>query len=312
MSLSHQNRWLRDQDRRDGAGRMGAGWRWRAQEPHPGGCARYDPGRVEMARTGAAHLASPRTLPRHHADPDQSGGLPGEKDSVSISRWGGRCGAGDRCEGAGGGGCAGVRGGRSRQGGGLRGAGGAVQSGGSGSVPCSSRCACRSRQGRSEAPAGARSARLGARGSGRVGPGVGASAAAAVRAGARGGAVCPNLLQRPGPSRSTGRETLIFRASTRGRSRRETPLQQIRTRPRPGSPQEPHPHHNPPQELLAETSSPETRRVPRTCRRRPPTVSPVREHSRAPLSPGPPRPLPLPRPHLSTPPFLDRGLERPP
>jgi len=34
MSLSHQNRWLRDQDRRDGAGRMGAGWRWRAQEPH--------------------------------------------------------------------------------------------------------------------------------------------------------------------------------------------------------------------------------------------------------------------------------------
>ena len=121
-----------------------------------------------MARTGASHLASPRPLPRHHADPGQSGGLPGEKDSVSISRWGGRCGAGDRCEGAGGGGCAGVRGGRSRQGGGLRGAGGAVQSGGSGSVPCSSRCACRSRQGRSEAPAGARSARLGARGSGRA------------------------------------------------------------------------------------------------------------------------------------------------
>ena len=82
MSLSHQNRWLRDQDRRDGAGRMGAGWRWRAQEPHPGGCARYDPGRVEMARTGAAHLASPRTLPRHHADPDQSEGLPGEKGSL--------------------------------------------------------------------------------------------------------------------------------------------------------------------------------------------------------------------------------------
>ena len=34
MSLSHQNRWLRDQDRRDGAGRMGAGRGWRAQEPH--------------------------------------------------------------------------------------------------------------------------------------------------------------------------------------------------------------------------------------------------------------------------------------
>ena len=291
MSLSHQNRWLRGQDRRDGAGRMGAGRGWRAQEPHTS----LRPG---LFRAITPILASP-------------GGLPGEKDSVSISRWGGRCWAGDRCEGAGGG-CAGVRGGRSRQGGGLRGAGGAVRSGGSGSVPCSSRCACRSRQGRSEAPAGARSARLGARGSGRVGPGVGASAAAAVRAGARGGAVCPNLLQRPGPSRSTGRETLIFRASARGRSRRETPLQQIRTRSRPGSPQEPHPHHNPPQELLAETSSPETRRVPRTCRRRPPTVSPVREHSRAPLSPGPPRPLHLPRPRLSTPPFLDRGLERPP
>ena len=292
MSLSHQNRWLRDQDRRDGAGRMGAGRGWRAQEPHTS----LRPG---LFRAITPILASP-------------GGLPGEKDSVSISRWRGRCGAGDRCEGAGRGGCAGVRGGRSRQGGGLRGAGGAVRSGGSGSVPCSSRCACRSRQGRSEAPAGARSARLGARGSGRVGPGVGASAAAAVRAGARGGAVCPNLLQRPGPSRSSGRETLIFRASARGRSRRETPLQQIRTRPHPGSPQEPHPHHNPPQELLAETSSPETRRVPRTCRRRPPTVSPVREHSRAPLSPGPPRPLHLPRPRLSTPPFLDRGLERPP
>ena len=148
MSLSHQNRWLRDQDRRDGAGRMGAGRGWRAQEPHTS----LRPG---LFRAITPILASP-------------GGLPGEKDSVSISRWRGRCGAGDRCEGAGRGGCAGVRGGRSRQGGGLRGAGGAVRSGGSGSVPCSSRCACRSRQGRSEAPAGARSARLGAR---RVGAG---------------------------------------------------------------------------------------------------------------------------------------------
>ena len=33
-SLSHRNRWLRGQDRRDGAGGMGAGWGWRAQEPH--------------------------------------------------------------------------------------------------------------------------------------------------------------------------------------------------------------------------------------------------------------------------------------
>ena len=30
MSLSHQNRRLRDGDRRDGAGRMGAEWVWRA------------------------------------------------------------------------------------------------------------------------------------------------------------------------------------------------------------------------------------------------------------------------------------------
>ena len=40
---------------------------------------------------------------------------------------------------------------------------------------------------------------------------------------------CPNLLQRPGSSRSAGRETLIFRASSRGRSRRGAPLQQIWT-----------------------------------------------------------------------------------
>ena len=34
MSPSHRNRWLRGQDRRDGAGRMGAGRGWRAQGPH--------------------------------------------------------------------------------------------------------------------------------------------------------------------------------------------------------------------------------------------------------------------------------------
>mgnify|MGYP000969985386 CR=1 FL=1 len=49
----------------------------------------------------------------------------------------------------------------------------------------------------------------------------------------RGSASCPNLLQRPGLRRSAGRETLIFRASARRRSRRETPLQQIWTRPAP-------------------------------------------------------------------------------
>ena len=79
--------------------------------------------------------------------------------------------------------------------------------------------------------------------SGRAGPSAGAIAGAAVRAGARDGAVCPNLLQRPGSGRNAGRETLIFRASSRRRSRPGAPLQQIRTRPRPGSPQEPHPHH---------------------------------------------------------------------
>ena len=61
--------------------------------------------------------------------------------------------------------------------------------------------------------------------------------------GARGDAGCPNLLQRPRSRRNAGRETLIFRASSRRRSRPGAPLQQIRTRPRPGSPQEPHPHH---------------------------------------------------------------------
>ena len=208
-----------------------------------------------------------------------------------------------------------------------------------GSAPCSSRCACRSRQGGRRRPPerevhvsapggpGRPGGRVGsARGSGRAprppfargpaqtGPGAEARAqAAAARTGARGGAVCSNLLQRPGPGRSTGRETLIFRASPRRRSRPGAPLQQIRTRPHPGSPQEPHPHHNPPRELLAETSSPETRRVPRTCRRRPPTASPVREHSRAPLSPGSLRPPTLPRPHPSAPtPPLTAGLERPP
>jgi len=35
-----------------------------------------------VARTGAAHLVSPWTFPRHHADPGQSGGLPGEKGSM--------------------------------------------------------------------------------------------------------------------------------------------------------------------------------------------------------------------------------------
>ncbi len=56
-------------------------------------------------------------------------------------------------------------------------------------------------------------------------------------------AVCPNLPQRPGSSRNAGRESLIFRASPHGRSRRGAPLWQIWTHPSPGSPQESHQHH---------------------------------------------------------------------
>ena len=58
-----------------------------------------------------------------------------------------------------------------------------------------------------------------------------------------GGAGCPNLLQRPGSRRSVREETLVFRASSRGRSRPGAPLQQIWTRPRlktvPGAPPAP-------------------------------------------------------------------------
>ena len=57
--------------------------------------------------------------------------------------------------------------------------------------------------------------------------------------GARGGAGCPNLLQRPGSSRGAREETLIFRTFFRGRSRPGTPLQQIWTRPVPDHPRSP-------------------------------------------------------------------------
>ena len=40
------------------------------------------------ARTGAAHLVLPRTFQHHHADPGQSGGLPGEKGSLKTAVWG--------------------------------------------------------------------------------------------------------------------------------------------------------------------------------------------------------------------------------
>ena len=55
---------------------------------------------------------------------------------------------------------------------------------------------------------------------------------------------CPNLLQRPGSSRSAGRETLIFRASSRGRFRRGAPLQQIWTDRRPDQSHAPHAPHS--------------------------------------------------------------------
>ena len=80
----------------------------------------------------------------------------------------------------------------------------------------------------------------------RGAPAMVAAHPAAPLPGARGGAGCPNLLQRPRSRRSTERETLIFRAFLRGRSRPGAPLQQIRSRPRPGSPQEPQPHHHTP------------------------------------------------------------------
>ena len=66
-------------------------------------------------------------------------------------------------------------------------------------------------------------------------PGRPASPMRPIGAGARGARSiyrrvgCPNLLQRPRPGRSAGRESLIFRASSRGRSRRGTSLWQIWT-----------------------------------------------------------------------------------
>ena len=99
---------------------------------------------------------------------------------------------------------------------------------------------------RLEVPARVQSARLGTQGSGPGRSRSGVIAEAAVRAGARGGAGCPNLLQRPRSSRDARGESLIFRASSRRRSRSGTPLQQIRTRPRPEPPQAPRPRPSPP------------------------------------------------------------------
>ena len=54
---------------------------------------------------------------------------------------------------------------------------------------------------------------------------------------------CPHLPQRRGSRRSAERESLIFRAFIRGRSRFEAPLWQIWTRLRPNPSQEPHAPH---------------------------------------------------------------------
>ena len=48
------------------------------------------------------------------------------------------------------------------------------------------------------------------------------------------------------PNNLPGGETLLFRASSRRRFRCRTPLQQIWTRPRPETSQEPHPQHSAP------------------------------------------------------------------
>ena len=61
--------------------------------------------------------------------------------------------------------------------------------------------------------------------------------------GACGGAVCPNLLQRPESSRNARGGSLIFCDFLHCRSCRGGPLQQIWTRSRSGPPQESHPHH---------------------------------------------------------------------
>ena len=61
--------------------------------------------------------------------------------------------------------------------------------------------------------------------------------------GACGGAVCPNLLQRPESSRNARRGSLIFCDFLHCRSCRGGPLQQIWTRSHSGPPQESHPHH---------------------------------------------------------------------
>ena len=108
---------------------------------------------------------------------------------------------------------------------------GAVRGGGSGSALHSSRCAFCSRDMRLKVSARVQSARFGIRG--RPGGVSGVISAAAVRAGARGCVVCPNLLQRSGSRRSAERESLIFRAFVRRGSRPGAPLQQIWTRPRP-------------------------------------------------------------------------------
>ena len=91
-----------------------------------------------------------------------------------------------------------------------------------------------------ESPSGAAPARPGAA---RTGPGAGVLVVAAVRAGPAAAQVvliCHKGLDLAGAPKE---KRLIFRASSRRRSRRGAPLWQIWTRPRPGLSQESHPHH---------------------------------------------------------------------
>ena len=71
---------------------------------------------------------------------------------------------------------------------------------------------------------------------------------------------CPNLLQRPRSGRSAERESLIFRASSRDRSGRGAPLQQIWTRLAPDCPRSPI-RTTPRPPILAAATTPDPRTV---------------------------------------------------
>ena len=125
---------------------------------------------------------------------------------------------------------------------------------------------------------------------------VAARPAAALRV-ALGGAVCPNLLQRPGSSRGAGGGSLIFRASSRGRSGRGAPLQQIWTTARPESPQGSHPHHRagvPPRRTRMRAAGPSGAARRAGSGAPPRRSSPRRGRRRSTSAPGAPAPPVVP------------------